>query len=402
MDDRLRLLFVDDEPRVLEGISRMLRPLRHAWDVRYAGSGAEALRLLEQQRVDVVVSDMRMPGMDGVELLERVADLYPAAARLALSGHADQELLLRAVGPAHQWLAKPCDLTHLRLAIERCVQVRSLIASASLRALATRITALPTPPVLYQRMTTALRRERATLPQLADILEQDAAIAARLLQIANSAAVGAHRPVSSVTEAIQLIGIAAIRSVVLSAHLFATCPAHPAHGLTLDWLWQHGMAVATAARALARLEGQPLDLAEASFAAGLLHDSGLLLLLHHMPEETAQAIAIHRMERIPLIAAEQRVFGADHAQIGAYLLDLWGLPDPLVEAVAMHHAPGNAPMLGFPPLAAVHVADALLPDGVVGLSADLDQAWLKANALDERRDAWQATVTQAIGTARRG
>jgi HD-like signal output (HDOD) protein len=392
MAERLRILFVDDEPRVLEGLSRLLRPLRQEWDVAFVDSGVAALGHVQQRAVDVVVSDMRMPGMDGVELLERIAVACPTAARIALSGYAEQELLLRAVGPAHQWLAKPCELARLRIAVERSVRLRMLVASPSVRALTSKLTVLPTPPVVYQRMTAMLRRERATIPQIAQLVEQDAAVVARLLQITNSAAFGAHRSISSIAEAIQVIGVEATRSLVLSAHLFNTHAMCSTVGISLDWMWQHGLAVATAARAIARTQNQPNEMADACFSAGLLHDCGMLLLLSSVPAEFDRACVLHRTEHIPLIQAEQRILHTDHAHVGAYLLDLWGLPDQLVEATAFHHGPEFTQTVGFSPLTAVHVADALLPDNMPDVVAHLNMEWLHSLGYTERVRDWRSAV----------
>src|ERR1700751_643330 len=104
-----RVLFVDDEAMVLSGLQRSLRPMRNEWEMAFVNSGAEALQLMEHEPFDIIVTDMRMPVMNGAQLLEEVKRRFPQCFRIILSGQADQETIMRAVDPTHQYLSKPCD-----------------------------------------------------------------------------------------------------------------------------------------------------------------------------------------------------------------------------------------------------------------------------------------------------
>ncbi len=119
-----KILFVDDETRVLEGLRRMLRGLRHEWDMEFVASGEEALIRLNACRFDVVVSDMRMPGMDGCELLEQIRQQSPTTVRIVLSGHSDRQAVMRTVGVAHQFLSKPCDSQVVTTTVMRACRIR--------------------------------------------------------------------------------------------------------------------------------------------------------------------------------------------------------------------------------------------------------------------------------------
>lgn len=116
---KIKILFVDDEPMVLQGLQRVLRPLRNEWETAFANSGQEALEKLSQEPFDVIVTDMRMPGMDGGQLLTRVKERYPHMVRIILSGQADKTMVMKSVKPAHQYLAKPCDDATLRASLQR-------------------------------------------------------------------------------------------------------------------------------------------------------------------------------------------------------------------------------------------------------------------------------------------
>jgi CheY-like chemotaxis protein len=115
----MRILFVDDEPRVLDGLRRMLRSRRREWSLHFAMSGDEALEQLAELPFDVIVSDMRMPRMDGATLLGIVQESFPSVIRIVLTGHTEPEGRAHALPVAHQFLTKPCDPFTLQAAIDR-------------------------------------------------------------------------------------------------------------------------------------------------------------------------------------------------------------------------------------------------------------------------------------------
>ncbi len=143
------MLFVDDEPRVLQGLQRQLRGMRHEWDMHFVDSGAKALEFMGRTPVQVIVSDMMMAGMDGAQLLAHVVVRHPDTVRLVLSGHADREAVLRLVGPAHQYLSKPCNPDELRAALQRSLSLRGLLSNQKLKRVVSRISCLPSLPSLH-------------------------------------------------------------------------------------------------------------------------------------------------------------------------------------------------------------------------------------------------------------
>lgn len=127
-----RILFVDDEPNILSGLKRMLRSMRKEFDLQFAGSGIEALDSMAVHESDIVVSDMRMPGMDGAELLDIIQERYPSAVRIMFTGQADQESVLRTVGVVHQFLTKPCDSDLLRSVLLRAGTLHRFVSDTSI------------------------------------------------------------------------------------------------------------------------------------------------------------------------------------------------------------------------------------------------------------------------------
>lgn len=352
-----RILFVDDEPLVLAALSNRLRPQRHKWDMVFVPSGEEALEALARAPADVIVTDMRMPGMDGPTLLHRVCEDYPGVARIVLSGHAEKGAVLRAMATAHQFLPKPSDAGLLELAIERVCAVQSLINEPGIREVLGRVNALPAQPVIYLQLTRSLGEDDCSPHSVAQLLKQDSSLCATVLRIVNSAYFGLTHPVVTVDDAVLYLGVNTIRQLVLVAELFQPVDAREdsTSRLARQAHERHALLVAgIAAGMYSRVEDR-----EAAFVAGLLHDVGKVLLLTKLPDRMRQ-LELERAEGEPMVEAERRLFGVTHAELGAYLLGRWQVPFTVVEAVARHHAPERVEArtpLGL--VDAIHIADAL-------------------------------------------
>jgi putative nucleotidyltransferase with HDIG domain len=319
---------------------------------------ARAIAELEREAFDVIVTDMRMPEMDGAELLQSVSERWPQTIRIVLSGYAESQQALRLVPVAHQYLSKPCDAQRLVSAIDACLHLHALLPHPELRALVGRVSTLPAMPRVYSKLRIAISRENVNLQEIAELLAMDPVMAAKVLQMANSAFFRLARPTVNIDKAVSYLGVTVIRSLVTSPSVFSPWPDRgPSTLVNFEELQLHAHVAAAAAQALAT----PALLGDEALLAGLLHDIGYWLLAHECPERLANAVETAVAERIPLYEAEARVLGASHAQIGAYLLGLWGLPQSIVEAVAHHHTPHSVPQSTFEPLAALAVANALLP-----------------------------------------
>jgi putative nucleotidyltransferase with HDIG domain len=388
-----RILFVDDEANVLSGLRRMLRGQRNVWDMHFANGGAEALEQFAIEPFDIVVSDMRMPGIDGAQLLSRVAADYPNTVRLVLSGQSEHERIFRAIGPAHQFLSKPCDEKVLVGTITRACKLRSQIQNDSLRKLISQIGTLPSIPEIYTRLVTELESEDASIESVGEIIERDLAMSLKVLQLVNSSFFGLPQHVSCPKHAVSLLGLNVIRPLSLTAAAFAQHGDPNIEGFVLSEAVDHGLAVATAARRIADLESTDPQLTDDAFIAGMLHDIGKLILATTLPDRYGEAWKLAHSQWIPLCEAEYQVFGTSHAEVGAYLLDLWGLPNPIIEAVALHHRPREAGSEQFTPLTAVYLANALSAKSDQPLdSSDLDAEYLQSINLSNRQDAWQAFI----------
>ena len=394
------ILFVDDEPKVLQGLQRQLRPMRQEWDMHFVEGGQRALDFMAARPVDIVVSDMMMPGMDGSQLLGEVLKRHPQTVRIILSGHAGPEAILRLVGPAHQYLSKPCDPDELRKAITQSLASRDLLDNEQLKQLATRIKNLPTLPAMQSQITEELLKESPSVERVGEIISRDIGMTAKILQLVNSAFFGLAQPVNNPTEAAVYLGLNTIRSLALTAGIFSQYDQKFCRSFSLEALAQHSLLTGGIARRVAQSERQDLKILEQCFLAGLLHDVGQLILASNLPEEYAEVTAKADRQNLPLWQAEMDFFGATHADVGAYLLSLWGLPNPIIEAVALHHQPGRCAVLEFSPAVAVHVGDVFAHEFSATRTElpvpQLDTAGLLGLGLAGRIEAWRDSCLETI------
>lgn len=393
-----RILFVDDDPNVLAGLRRMLRPLRTEWDMAFVESGRKALETLAGSPFDVVVSDMRMPGMDGAELLTKVKQDHPQIVRIALSGHSEKELLLRSTGPTHMFLAKPCDAETLKQAVARSVNLRDMLADESLQRVAAQVSCLPSLPDLYHEIVEELEGEDSSMRRVGEIISKDLGMTAKILQLVNSAFFGLRRHVSDPAQAVSLLGLETINGLVLSIHVFSQFDGASVEGFSLNKLWEHSVATGALAKRIAREGGLGPEDVDYALLAGLLHDTGELVLVANLPEEYAKVLQAAGAKGITVWEAELEIFGTTHAAVGAYLLGLWALPDPIVEAIAYHHQPSACQAEAFCPLTAVHVADALEHEQMTQDkgAGQLDTEYLSRIGLGDRVTTWQDICRELV------
>ena len=331
----MKILLVDDEDQVLRGISRMLESEVEEWDVETASSGAEALDVLNDEEFNAIVSDMRMPGMDGAELLELVAKRFPRMLRVVLSGQANRETVLSAINPMHQYLAKPCDPDRLIALLRRAEVFQETIRSAEVLDAIGRNDCLPSIPENLAELNRALDDENAAIRTISEIISKDPALAARILQVANSAIFGLNRPVADLSRAVSVVGNDMIRIIAVSQALFSA--ARNTEPISPSTLFSHCFRTAEIAKQLCVFDELDSHAQYLAFSSGLLHDVGKIILVNAFTDRY-KALIERSCGQGELWEQELEEFGATHQGVGAYLLDLWGLPDEVIEAVASHHS----------------------------------------------------------------
>jgi HD-like signal output (HDOD) protein len=377
-----RILFVDDESNILDGIRRSLYADRDRWEMQFAVGGEDALEACAAYSFDVVISDMRMPGMDGATLLGHIRECYPNTARIILSGFSDAALATRAVSVAHRFLAKPCNASELHLAIERVCAMQDLLSSPELRKIVGAVGELPSLSATYTDLTHAVSDPNTSIRQVAEIIERDIAMSAKILQLANSAFFGLAKRVTSLPGAVSRLGMETIKSLALASEAFRVfVPNSRVPQSVCDSIQRHAVRTAAIAGALPVERGTR----DITAVAALLHDIGSLFLASAMPDQFCAVLSLASKRGCKSFEAEEELLGTSHAEIGAYLLGLWGIPNLAVEAIAHHHHPTRIPHSAFDCTTAVYVADLLAgeleddPQGSTGLEiAESDRACLEA------------------------
>jgi len=395
-----RILFVDDEREVLDGLRDALRRYRRVWSMRFALSGVEALAELEIEPADVIVSDIQMAGMDGAVLLGRVRALYPATIRLVLSGYANTQIVARAATVAHRILAKPCSVDELSLVVQRSCALHELTGQAELYRVTAGATTLPSGPGVFMEITRAITDPATGPDDIARIIERDPAMTAKLLQLANSAFFGIGRTVNRIHDAVVYLGTDTIKALTLSAEALGKLAPTDMRGFSIEEFQRHATLVARIAGGI--LPNGPAQ--QDAITAALVHDIGQLICIADDRGRWQLLSEEARRRGLPLYQVELETQGITHAATGAYLLSLWGLPDGVVEAVAHHHDPGAVPGAGLDAVAAVHIADALAhevqqdrPDSLP--PAPLDTAFLEALGVGPQLERWRQLAGSAVDAA---
>ncbi len=378
----MKILFVDDEPRILEGIERMLFHLSDEWEMEFVTSGHDALEELEEEGdYEVIVTDMRMPGMDGASLLAEVNKRHPNIVRIVLSGHAEQEAAMRAVPVAHQYLNKPCKANLLQEVVERACGLNALLTDQTVRNVIGHVDKLPSIPRIYSSLTKALSDPKTKADDVAEIVKQDSAMVVKILQLVNSAFFGRSKSITNINQAVIRLGFQMVKNLVLSVEIFDGREGQKMpQGISVDALQDHALKTASIAAKLFADKQQSDD----AFMAGMLHDIGKLIIATEMPERMTEILSVVREENLEFHQAELKLYGVTHAEIGAYLLSLWGLPYPIIEAIANHHDPDRvANDTGFDLLSAIYIADAL--DSEI----EVDSAYLDTIGVADKLEEWR-------------
>jgi putative nucleotidyltransferase with HDIG domain len=387
-----RVLFVDEDAATRE----IYEQLQSYWgieqEVHTAGSAAEAIRLMEQLRFAVVVSELALPDMPGLEFLSKVMESHPEAARIVISANNDSLKAAEALNVAHRFFSKPFSFEVLGSLLENLGQYHYLLHDERIRCMIFKTGALPVLPGTWVQLTGLLDSADADISDIARIVEQDPGLTTRLLHTVNSAYFGIARRVVSCSEAIQIVGLELIRGLMMGMKIFDFYKNRPFVRTVFGRIWDHSLRTATGARRLCELEKQSIEICNVAFTAGLLHDIGKLILAANAEEDYRKVIEEADSSRVPWYVAEKELFGTTHAQVGAYLFTLWGFPDPVVRAVENHH--NLEGIEKFAPALAIHAAQCLQRGGEY--EKQLNVGLLNQLGLADKVDLWRDKVSTKL------
>ncbi len=335
------VLFVDDDRDHLQSLAAVLRDYATHWRIEYLNDPREAVEVLQRRSIDVIVSDLSMPQMNGIDLLEHARQLQPQAVRIVMSGENEEAALLRAIPFVHQWLTKPVKPEMLYAAVDRAIASGTFVHRDDLRAILGNTQALPSIPSLFAEVARLIADPEIDLDRVATVVERDPGMAAKVLQMANCAFYRPERPLASIREAVMRIGLRTLANCVLAAEMFYSMPRDDRQTAILVG------AIETRARQQTMLLTQWCehavelgpDVRELLPTAGLLHEVGALVLLQFDPLTHRTAHRLAQRHKLSLEVLERRLVGASHAKVAASILGTWGLPWPLIDLLANHHDP---------------------------------------------------------------
>lgn len=393
----LSILFVDDEEHLLQGIRRLLHSHRQEWTMTFCNSGQEAMRKMETAHYDIVVTDMRMPEVDGSRVLFESYVNYPSTMRCVLSGQSERAQTCKVSGTAHQFLSKPTQQMELEEMVARVERMSKSSLSEELRLAATRLAAVPCQPHILALLTAELTRPDPQMDAIAKLVSRDVGMSAKVVQLVWSSFFGLPRKSLCPVEAVHLLGVDMLRELVIEHGLFTPFVDSPGVNFSITELAEHSVQVARTAQAITMCEtNDPLQ-SKLAYFAGLTHDIGKLLLVHQFPDRYAAALRMTREEDCTLWQSEREVFGASHAEVGSYLLALWGFPDEVVQSVAHYRSPSHCDDNAFGTATAVHVANLLKRNDHSTRNAQHQQLLygsehLAASGLARRIATWCAAI----------
>lgn len=334
---KTRVLFVDDEIEILDSFRTMLYQYNNEYEFFFASNGPEGLDIINENQIDIVISDMVMPGMDGLAFLIQVEKKCPKIIRIVLSGYSDYEKALMSTKVAHQYLLKPCDPDEIIKLLIRINKIKNYLIDDNVIKLVNTVESLPVLPDIYKKIDIELKKEDASIDKISNMISKDIALTAKILQIVNSAFFSIPAEIRTINNAVNFLGLNIIKSIVLGIKILDYNNFKQEDIHFIKKLWDHSFKVALGSSNLLRNEKQDRITSENAYMIGLLHDLGKIIMLSNKGYVDS-ILALEKQSPVEFYKIEKELFGISHSEIGAYLTGIWGLDENIVDAIAKHHA----------------------------------------------------------------
>jgi HD-like signal output (HDOD) protein/CheY-like chemotaxis protein len=373
--NKYKILFVDDEINILHSLKRGLRVHCPDWHVEFCSSAADALLLLEEFEPLVVVSDKRMPNMDGIAFLRLLSQQSPEIIRVLLTGDCATKVVIEAADVAHILIYKPFKIEMLVQQLQRAFSLQKLPISLALRKQLGSIEHIPVLPKAYQQLVDSLNNDDADFKEIARLISLNPLLLGKLIQLANSVFFSFSSPVSNVYDTVVRLGIDFIKRIVLCFGLFDQFDSVDKR--ECDQLFTDAMNIALLSQQFSSACGLSRKEIDDSFVLGLFHNMGMVM---------------SNMSVIQIESNDSDTTSQEENAIGAYLLALWGFDSDFINAILFQHIP-EAPGYVTPLSCRLHVAKVVYNAEKRGFSAldkssGLNRALLKSQGLLDNATKW--------------
>lgn len=389
-----RIQVVGMDPAQQRRLEQGLFHLRAQWEVVFTQDRTTAMESMTAVPAAAMLVGAQIPPTQVVELVNDIARGFPNTQRFVLFDLADKQFLKHCVGLPPQCLPKESGPEIVEEVLQRAFQLEAWMANEPVKKLVSLMRKSPSMPSLYNKILHELQSPSAGLEDVGLLIRSDPALCAKMLQLVNSAFFGLPRQITSAFEAVMFLGMERVKSLLLYTHFVCLFDTGACPTFSIDRLWHHSMETAGFARWIAQEESGNNKLADEAFTAGLLHDIGKLMLAANMADKYNHVLGVAAQKGLTIGEAEREVFEATHAEVGACLLGVWGLPLSLLEAIAWHHTPEQGSKMAFSALTAVHVANAFAHEKAAAsgekAASQLNAKYLAALGLDQRCDQWRS------------
>lgn len=338
----VNILFVDDEVFILQSVKRTVRGKDKT--IFLASSGAEGLKILETTPIDIVVSDVRMPVMDGIQFLKEVRKRYPHVYRLILSGYVDREVVLKAIltGVAFEYLTKPWEKDDLRAKLDHIVSIQTKLSNENIINLINKIDHLPKNNEKIQLIEKAIDEDEP-IEKITQLVSEDVSITTKILQMVNSA-LYADKKISSLKEAIEILGLSSIRSLIIASMFMVEEEQLSTWQKEKVTNLMDEQCRVNAKFATLYYEKMGSAVPDEWSTLGLVYNIGKIISVCYFPERYLQVKEKIEKEKLSYYQGEIALGyqGETHQEIGAYFLELWNFSRINIEATLFHHNPEMA------------------------------------------------------------
>jgi HD-like signal output (HDOD) protein/CheY-like chemotaxis protein len=391
------IYIVDDQAPVLETAVLIMRSIDRQWEVTGFKDPLEALAAVQAKAPDLVLSDQLMPGMLGSQMLEQIRAISPASIRIIMSGYVPLNKLA-LITAAHQFIAKPFDTMKLRESIRRGFAAQERISDKALQGVVTSLRSIPSLPQAHHALLRELEDDTTATANIARLVTEDPGLSLKVLQLANSSLFGQGYVITSPVDAVMCLGTDMISAIVLAQSLFRHYESLAHFDINLKQIWSHCWQTACFAQQLCREMQLPRRAGEEAFLAGLLHETGRFILVDNFPKQFQAACQSARQMSSPLGPRLREAVLASPAQITAYVLELWGMPPAIIDAVAAQDQPAANQTSGLTLTSALYVADGIAsrqtpPDPFAPEEWNTD--YLQAIGCLEKISEWEKLLQEA-------